>query len=115
MMMPTPEDKAEASFGRHCLAWLLKAAAIDLRTSCEGAYCMPVEMAVRGWGGVYSLPCVHAVVVRRMTSHPCEAGMEHAGWLGRWVVFFPDFRSSSMGACWWSHMGVWWCDPLCQK
>ncbi|CAM9192424.1 unnamed protein product [Ectocarpus sp. 6 AP-2014] len=35
MMMPLPEAKAEASFGRHCLAWLLKAAAIDLRTSCE--------------------------------------------------------------------------------
>ncbi|CAM9255832.1 unnamed protein product [Scytosiphon promiscuus] len=26
---------ADASFGRHCLAWLLKTAAIDLRTSCE--------------------------------------------------------------------------------
>ncbi|CAM9536402.1 unnamed protein product [Pylaiella littoralis] len=33
-----PSDRAapDASFGRHCLAWLLKAAAIDVRTSCEG-------------------------------------------------------------------------------
>ena len=26
----------DMSLERHCLAWLLKAAAIDLRTSCEG-------------------------------------------------------------------------------
>eukprot|EP00903_Cladosiphon_okamuranus_P015217 g14064.t2 len=50
------DPKPDVSFGRHCLAWLLKAAAIDLRTSCEGipvhvSYAKSLLRALFGGGG----------------------------------------------------------------
>lgn len=33
---PEEVDKEALSFERHSLAWLLKSAAIDIRTACEG-------------------------------------------------------------------------------
>lgn len=35
-MLLSADPKGDVSFQNHCVAWLLKGAAIDLRTSCEG-------------------------------------------------------------------------------
>ena len=43
------DPKGDGSYRRHCLAWLLKAAAIDMRSSCEGIYILHVRnVIVRG-------------------------------------------------------------------